>query len=920
MALTKRRLHAFAVALVFCLLCVCANGAYADEASGADTASQAPTATATANDSGSGAAGDSNAGQATVQADNGGSAAVESGDTATGGQAADGDASGTDGADAGASATNDDANAGGTAENTAADGTADASAGTADTTAAATTDATAATDAAAATDATTAAAATATTATAATTAKKASSNAPIADGTYIMNLDLSKTLVAAIAGSSKKNHAYVQMTTDSNAASQQWVFTWVEKYGAYTIKNVNSGLYVTLKSVKSGKKLVYQAKLTSNSNKRQLWVLSQTGDGYKILSKAKTSLGLGTWSGKAKSGYYITTQKASSKKFKYYLLPVDESLKEPTSTVSDSLDGKFVNISLASKTSLNVSISGEAVDAQAASNISSSSTSQSQKWYLECVSKAKGLYKIVNLGSGKVLQSAGKYRHVNTAVVQNTNSTGIQQQWWISKNSDGTYQFKNRFNGLILTASSATSGTALTLTNAPAKSNREFKVSETTAIPNGWYEVLLNASTTQALTVPSSSSSSGVQLVAKKYDSNLNQKFKFTKISDAIYSIMAVCSNRYLADSSGKVVQSAKNANDSTSQWRLVWKTTAFALQNVGTGYYLFANDSAKDSAKITTTSSYKGTANLVTPVRRHIIDNGAYYIKYGKSGSTVLGVAESDVDTSKAKLKSFTKANASNLRFKFTYLSTSNGREIYRIDNVASGMSLTSSGTSLYQQAWASNNSQRWTLSIADDGGLAFVNVATGKAISNASSTKTTATYDMNSTTYTGTASSENSWALEATSGFTTLQQVAYNKLIKTTSKTNYALIVDLKHCYMFIFTRASKSSPWTLKYEWRCSVGSKKTPTPVVNILSTGYKRSAAPKVWSNGKKPNTSFYYLTWLAKGRYIHTPLYKKGSKTVYADKRIGYQISNGCIRLHDENAIWVYKNIKKGTRMITYNK
>jgi lipoprotein-anchoring transpeptidase ErfK/SrfK len=192
------------------------------------------------------------------------------------------------------------------------------------------------------------------------------------------------------------------------------------------------------------------------------------------------------------------------------------------------------------------------------------------------------------------------------------------------------------------------------------------------------------------------------------------------------------------------------------------------------------------------------------------------------------------------------------------------------------------------------------------------------GKAITNTKTKTSTGVYYA-STTKKSLKNKKEQWQLKATDAFNKLQLKAYKKIKNASSNTRYAIAVDLKNHWLWVYERGSKSDPWSLKYEWRCSNGKKATPTPAVNRLTSGYKRYKNPQIKPDGQTEyQSSFYYMTYVDSGKYIHTPLYKKGSHSRYKDKRMGRSISNGCIRVKTPNAIWVYKHIKRGTRIITY--
>ena len=47
-------------------------------------------------------------------------------------------------------------------------------------------------------------------------------------------------------------------------------------------------------------------------------------------------------------------------------------------------------------------------------------------------------------------------------------------------------------------------------------------------------------------------------------------------------------------------------------------------------------------------------------------------------------------------------------------------------------------------------------------------------------------------------------------------------------------------------------------------------------------------------------------------------LYQPGSMTRIQDGRLGISASHGCVRLDIECARWIYNNIPRGTRVVSY--
>ena len=126
----------------------------------------------------------------------------------------------------------------------------------------------------------------------------------ISDGTYALvsaSDGVSLKKVVGVKGNSKSNKANVMLQSQTSAKAQKWNINYSRKSGAYVIWNANSKKVLAISAKKNGAN-VYQVKnknakseVTVNKNKfkkNQLWKLTATKTGYKIVSKAKSSLAL----------------------------------------------------------------------------------------------------------------------------------------------------------------------------------------------------------------------------------------------------------------------------------------------------------------------------------------------------------------------------------------------------------------------------------------------------------------------------------------------------------------------------------------------------------------------------------------------------------------------------------------------------
>lgn len=108
----------------------------------------------------------------------------------------------------------------------------------------------------------------------------------IANGTYVIQSAIIDPMVVSVADSSKKSGANVQTARSTGSSSQQWVIEYAGD-SVYTIKNANSGRYLTVSkgSTASGANVV-QSRYTGTQ--AQKWTIKSTTSGY-VITNANSS-------------------------------------------------------------------------------------------------------------------------------------------------------------------------------------------------------------------------------------------------------------------------------------------------------------------------------------------------------------------------------------------------------------------------------------------------------------------------------------------------------------------------------------------------------------------------------------------------------------------------------------------------------
>lgn len=125
--------------------------------------------------------------------------------------------------------------------------------------------------------------------------------------------------------------------------------------------------------------------------------------------------------------------------------------------------------------------------------------------------------------------------------------------------------------------------------------------------------------------------------------------------------------------------------------------------------------------------------------------------------------------------------------------------------------------------------------------------------------------------------------------------------------SSTNHLIWVATYPQRVYVF-KGSKGK-WTMVRSAQCATGKITTPD------YPGFKYiKRKQRIHTYGKR----FYqYISGLEDGNYFHTrPAYRKSGR--YVDSRLGRPLSNGCIRLPDPDASYIYYNCAKGTRVVIY--
>ncbi len=178
---------------------------------------------------------------------------------------------------------------------------------------------------------------------------------------------------------------------------------------------------------------------------------------------------------------------------------------------------------------------------------------------------------------------------------------------------------------------------------------------------------------------------------------------------------------------------------------------------------------------------------------------------------------------------------------------------------------------------------------------------------------------YYKNSIPYTGKVWADDDSYYFEKGKFVALNQLMWKGAKNAKSKTKYLVMTDCKHNWTYIYT--GKKGKWKIYKRFRCTTGADATPTPKVNKYKPGGNKLVFGGFNdTRGRKPYRCWYASRFQGSCFY-HSVLYWKDDRPRrIMSGALGVSRSHGCIRVSLKNAIWMYRHIGKGTRIITFSK
>ncbi|MDO4623482.1 MAG: L,D-transpeptidase family protein, partial [Eubacteriales bacterium] len=132
--------------------------------------------------------------------------------------------------------------------------------------------------------------------------------------------------------------------------------------------------------------------------------------------------------------------------------------------------------------------------------------------------------------------------------------------------------------------------------------------------------------------------------------------------------------------------------------------------------------------------------------------------------------------------------------------------------------------------------------------------------------------------------------------------------------SPTGWLILVDKSRFTTKIF-RGSQGN-WETVYEIEVGVGKTETET-VEGVFSLGTKQLYFDS-WGDGYQ--IRLWYATQIYGGYLFHSTVYAPEDGPYHLwDDRVGIKISHGCVRMHIQDAKWIYDNVPGGTTIVVYS-
>lgn len=740
----------------------------------------------------------------------------------------------------------------------------------------------------------------------------------IADDTYYLRSIMGDRQVVDVSGQSASAGGNVIAWNWNGGDNQKWEVTH-DPIGYVSLRSVLSGLLLTVDGTKSGANVDQQADLAGDAAAAQKWIIEQdaAGRGYAITSALSPNLVLDLTGYTSQNGTNVEVwipNGADANRNQIFQL-IDATPVVPVSTAA--IEEGYYTIHAGSSANI-LDISGES--AADGANVCGWTANGGANQLFK-VAEEGGYYRITAAHSDKSIDMAAACPIPGVNAVQNGTPAGTATSLFSAAlNGNGSVTLTNRATGLVLTMDGSARGANLYGDAAAGGAAQQFQLEKVVnLLAEGMYEIVPATNSGMRLDVSGQSRTPGANVAIWTANGGQNQKWDIQLVAghENTYTIQAVMSGAYLAaegaDAGSNVSQ--RTPADGSARW----------IPSYAGGRVLFENAATHMMLDITGCGSQAGTnVELWTPnntsaqrfslTRTHPIEDGYYYIEFEADADLVLDVSGKST-RSGGNVISYTNNAGGNQKWYFQRQSDGT----YKILNAHSELPLAVAGnsavpgTNVEQASAGSSAGQRWNLVYNHDGSFSIVSALdSGVALSIAGGVPgNSANADIQ-----GAAADDGQrFVFEPTSyryGTLTMsasQLAMYKRAQGYGSPTDWLILLDNDECWVGVFRY--EGGRWLMERYFRCSNGKGSTPT----VRGTYY---VGAKGYTFGSDQGHACYWYTQIYGDYLFHSTLYQPYS-FYHLDSRLGMHLSNGCVRLHIDNAKYIYDYVPYNTKIVSYN-
>ena len=258
----------------------------------------------------------------------------------------------------------------------------------------------------------------------------------LADGTYVVGSNLSRSRVLDVANGSQRNGANVQLWTKNGTKAQDWVVSH-DKKGYVTLTNTGSGKALDVSEGKAFDGANVQQRETDGTW-AQKWIAVRTGSSYKLVSALDLALVLDVRYAFDSDGTNVWLYSSNNSQAQQWTFKTDCAVLDTLAEKhrSDLADGTYVvGSNLSRSRVLDVANGSQRNGANV--QLWTKNGTKAQDWVVS--HDKKGYVTLTNTGSGKALDvSEGKA--FDGANVQQRETDGTWAQKWIAVRTGSSYK------------------------------------------------------------------------------------------------------------------------------------------------------------------------------------------------------------------------------------------------------------------------------------------------------------------------------------------------------------------------------------------------------------------------------------------------------------------------------------------------